>query len=334
MATVAIIGGGSWGTALALALARSRKRHRLRLWVLEPELAERLRATRENDVFLLGFRLPEEALVTSALGEAVQGAEVVLSVVPSQFLRGVWKELLPHLPRECAIVSATKGLENESLARPTEVIGAVTGSAVTDRLAALSGPSFAREVAAGLPTAVVLASVNAALARRLQEEFSGPALRLYTNSDVIGVEIGGAVKNVIAIAAGVCDGLELGTNARAALITRGLAEITRLAVACGGRAETLAGLAGFGDLVLTCTGPLSRNRSVGLELARGRRLEEITRSMRMVAEGIETTRVTRALGARLGLELPITEQMYRTLFEGQEPRLAVRELMERELREE
>jgi glycerol-3-phosphate dehydrogenase (NAD(P)+) len=202
------------------------------------------------------------------------------------------------------------------------------------RLAALSGPSFAREVAAGLPTAAVIASANAELARELQAEFASPGLRLYTNSDTIGVEIGGAVKNIIAIAAGVCDGLELGTNARAALMTRGLAEITRLAVACGGRAETLAGLAGLGDLVLTCTGPLSRNRAVGLELAKGRRLEEIVGSMRMVAEGVETTQVTRALGQKLGVELPITEQMYRLLFEGQEPRAAVRELMERALRGE
>ncbi|MGH9804065.1 MAG: NAD(P)H-dependent glycerol-3-phosphate dehydrogenase, partial [Candidatus Acidiferrales bacterium] len=282
--------------------------------------------------FLPGFSLPPEVEITDELARAVAGAEVVVSVVPAQFLRRVWDELRAELSPRAVVVSATKGLENESLLRPTEVIRRALGD--SRELAALSGPSFAREVAAGLPTAVVVAAEEEALARELQEELSGPTLRLYTNTDVAGVEIGGAVKNVIAIAAGVSDGLELGTNARAALITRGLAEITRLAVACGGRRETLAGLAGLGDLVLTCTGALSRNRSVGWELARGRKLEEIVGSMRMIAEGVETTRVTRALGRRLGVELPITGQMHRMLFEGVAPQSAVRELMERALKEE
>jgi len=334
MRTLAIIGGGSWGTALALALGRSRTAHSLRLWVREPDLAARIQQTRENDLFLPGFKLPDDVVITDKLAEAASRADIVASVIPAQFLRRVWQELRGGLGRETLIVSATKGLELETLARPSEVILQAAGAELAPRLAAISGPSFAREVAAGLPTAAVVASTNEALARDLQAELAGPGLRLYTNPDVIGVEIGGAVKNVIAIAAGVADGMELGANARAALITRGLAEITRLAVACGGQRETMAGLAGLGDLVLTCTGALSRNRTVGLELGRGRRLEEILAGMRMVAEGVETTRATRALGQRLGVELPITEQMYRMLFEGQEPRAAVRELMERALRQE
>lgn len=334
MRTIAIIGGGSWGTALALALGRDRTAHKLRLWVRESDLVARMQQTRENDLFLPGFKLPEDVLITDKLGEAAAGADIVVSVIPAQFLRRVWQELRGTLGRDVLIVSATKGLELETLARPSEAILQAAGAELAPRLAALSGPSFAREVAAGLPTAAVIASSSEALARDLQAELAGPGLRLYTNTDVAGVEIGGAVKNVIAIAAGVADGLELGANARAALITRGLAEITRLAVACGGKRETMAGLAGLGDLVLTCTGALSRNRTVGLELGRGRRLDEILSGMRMVAEGVETTRATRALGQKLGVELPITEQMHRMLFEGQEPRAAVRELMERALRQE
>jgi glycerol-3-phosphate dehydrogenase (NAD(P)+) len=334
MRTIAIIGGGGWGTALALALGRSPAPHKLRLWVREPDLAARMQLSRENDLFLPGFKLPDDVLVTDKLLEAVSGADILISVVPAQFVRHVWMELRDTVGREARVLSATKGLELHTLSRPSEVILQAGGTELASRLAAISGPSFAREVAAGLPTAAVIASANDALARDLQAELAGPGLRLYTNSDVVGVEIGGAVKNVIAIAAGVADGLELGANARAALITRGLAEITRLAEACGGKRETMAGLAGLGDLVLTCTGALSRNRTVGLELGRGRNLEEILSGMRMVAEGVETTRATRALGRRLKVELPITEQMHRMLFEGQEPRAAVRELMERTLRQE
>ncbi len=334
MRTIAIIGGGSWGTALVLAFARSRTPHKVRLWVRERDLAARMRKSRENDLFLPGFKLPKDTLITGDLREAASGADIIASVVPSQFLGRVWRELREHVDSKALILSATKGLELETLARPSEVILQAAGSALASRLAAVSGPSFAREVAAGLPTAAVVASSNEALARELQAELAGPELRLYTNSDIIGVEIGGAVKNVIAIAAGVSDGLELGNNARAALITRGLAEITRLTLACGGQRETLAGLAGLGDLVLTCTGSLSRNRTVGLELGRGKKLKRILAGKHMVAEGVETTRATRALGRKLGVELPITEQMYRMLFEGQEPRAAVRELMERTLRQE
>ena len=317
-----------------LALARSRTRHELRLWVRETDLVARMQTARENDVFLPGFRLPEEAVITDNLGKAAAGADVIVSVVPSQFLRRVWQELHRHLTSQTIVLSATKGLELETQARPSEVILQVAGEDMAERLAAISGPSFAREVAAGLPTAAVIASSNETLAGDLQVELAGPELRLYTNTDIIGVEIGGAVKNVIAIAAGVSDGLELGNNARAALITRGLAEITRLALACGGQRETMSGLAGLGDLVLTCTGSLSRNRTVGLELGRGKKLKRILAGKHMVAEGVETTRATRALGRKLGVELPITEQMYRLLFEGQEPRAAARELMERTLRQE
>jgi len=332
--TITVIGGGSWGTALAITLARSTTPHHVRLWALEKELVEQMVATRENHVFLPGFRLPREIQLTHDLAQAARGADILLSVVPTQFLRRVWEQILPHLAPETLILSAAKGLERDSLARPSEVIAAVIGSRFEPRLAALSGPSFAREVAAGLPTAIVIASADASLARDLQGELAGPGLRLYTNNDVAGTEIGGAVKNIIAIAAGVADGLGLGTNARAALITRGLAEISRLALACGGQRETLAGLAGLGDLVLTCTGGLSRNRTVGLELAKGRTLDHIIQSMRMVAEGVETTRVTRALARKLGVEMPIVEQMHRILFEGQEPRAGVRALLERALRDE
>jgi glycerol-3-phosphate dehydrogenase (NAD(P)+) len=306
----------------------------VRLWALEKELVEQMVATRENHIFLPGFRLPREVQLTHDLAQAARGADILLSVVPTQFLRRVWEQILPHLAPETLILSAAKGLERDSLARPSEVIAAVIGSRFEPRLAALSGPSFAREVAAGLPTAIVIASADASLARDLQGELAGPGLRLYTNNDMAGTEIGGAVKNIIAIAAGVADGLGLGTNARAALITRGLAEISRLALACGGQRETLAGLAGLGDLVLTCTGGLSRNRTVGLELAKGRTLDHIIQSMRMVAEGVETTRVTRALARKLGVEMPIVEQMHKILFEGQEPRAGVRALLERALRDE
>jgi glycerol-3-phosphate dehydrogenase (NAD(P)+) len=355
---ITIIGGGSWGTALALALTRGHTAHQVCLWARESDLVQRMRTSRENDVFLPGFPLPDEVEITDNLVQAARDATMLLSVVPSQFLRSVWTQLRQSLGADTTIVSATKGLEKSSLARPSEVITQVLGGTRGERLAphlsasagytpagrsheqkgaglaVLSGPSFAREVAANLPTAVVIASSNVELGHRLQAALAGPALRLYTNTDVTGVEIGAATKNIIAIAAGVCDGLELGTNARASLITRGLVEISRLAVACGGRPETLAGLAGMGDLVLTCTGPLSRNRTVGLELARGRALDEIVGSMRMVAEGVETTRVTRDLARKLSVEMPITEQMHRMLFEGQDPRSAVRELMDRELRPE
>jgi len=334
MKKIAVIGGGSWGTALAIALTRSRQAHRVALWVFEADIAERLRASRVNDVFLPGFEVPPQVQVTSALGEALAEADIVLGVMPSAHARKLYAQMKPLLAPEAVFVSATKGLDHAALKRVTEVIQEVISPEMPVRVAALSGPSFAREVARGDPTAVVIASPDRELAALVQEEFSGPTFRLYTNDDIVGVEMGGAVKNVIAIAAGVCEGLGFGHNTIAALITRGLVEMTRLAVASGARRETLAGLAGMGDLVLTCTGGLSRNRSVGVELGKGRKLEEIVASTRMVAEGVGTTAATMQLARKLSVEMPITEQMHAVLYEGRAPREAIRELMERRLKHE
>jgi glycerol-3-phosphate dehydrogenase (NAD(P)+) len=281
-----------------------------------------------------GVRLPESILPTGALPEALSGAEVVLTVMPSHVCRTLYERMLPHLRPDMIFVSATKGLDTERLMRMSEVFGSVVGTRFSPRLAVLSGPSFAREVARGDPTALVVASEDREAAQIVQREFSSRTMRLYTSSDVVGVELGGAVKNVIAIAAGVVEGLGLGHNPTAALITRGLAEMTRLACACGARRETLAGLAGMGDLVLTCTGHLSRNRTVGVELGRGRKLADILGPMRMVAEGVKATTATVALAARHGVEMPITHQVHRILEGQTSPRDAIRELMERTLKEE
>ncbi len=334
MKKIAIIGGGSWGTALAIALTRSRQPHRIMLWVYEADVCESLRTSRVNDVFLPGFEVPREVEITGDLGEALHQAEIVLGVMPSAYARATYTRMLPHLGPRMVFVSATKGLEPSSHQRMTQVITQVVQQKFPPRGAALSGPSFAREVARGDPTAIVVASADRELASSVQEEFSGPTFRLYTNDDVTGVELGGAVKNVIAIAAGVCEGLGFGHNTIAALITRGLAEMTRLACALGARPDTLAGLAGMGDLVLTCTGALSRNRTVGVELGKGRKLDDIIGSMRMVAEGVGTTAATVELARMMGVEMPISEQMHAVLYEGRAPRDAIRELMERRLRHE
>jgi glycerol-3-phosphate dehydrogenase (NAD(P)+) len=323
-----IIGGGSWGTALAIILAP--RFPRLRLWVYEADLAERMRATRENDVYLRGGRLPGHVKIVNQLPEALEGAEIVLSAIPSHLVRGLYQQMLPFLNESMVFVSATKGLENGTLLRMSEVIREV----VSARVAVLSGPTFALEVARLEPTALVVASTDGTLAETVQAAFSGPTFRLYANQDTIGVEIGGSVKNVVAIGAGVVNGLGLGHNAMAALITRGLAEITRLAVAMGGSAQTLAGLAGLGDLVLTCTGDLSRNRMVGVELAHGRKLEEIVSSMKMVAEGIKTTNAVYDLAKRHSVEMPICEQMFQMLHFGISPREAIQRLMDRSLKGE
>lgn len=329
MKNLAIIGGGSWGTALALVLAP--RFERVTLWVYESDLAERMRASRINDVYLPGFAVPANVEVSSDLGGALDGAEIVLSVVPSHLVRGLYEQMRPHLRESMLFVSATKGLENGTLLRMSEVIAAVTGSR---RIAVISGPSFAKEVARMEPTALVAAAADAELAAVVQEAFSGPTFRVYTSTDPTGIEVGGSIKNVVAIGAGVLHGLGLGHNALAALITRGLAEMTRLAVAMGGKPQTLAGLAGLGDLVLTCTGDLSRNRMVGIELARGRRLEEITGSMKMVAEGVKTTNAAVDLAQRYGVEMPIAREMFRVLHDGVAPREAIRRLMERSLKGE
>ena len=325
---IACIGAGAWGTGLAIVLGRKGS-HQIQLWAYENEVRESVVASRENNRFLPGCKIPDTVSVTGELAAALHEAAIVVSAMPSSHCRSLFRQMSPHLRQEMIFVSATKGLDEDGLLRMTEVISAEI-SAFRPRVGALSGPTFAREVARGDPTAITIASADAALAEIVQNEFSDPNFRVYTSQDVIGVELGGALKNIIAIAAGICDGLDLGHNSVAALITRGLAEITRLVVACGGRAETMAGLAGLGDLVLTCTGGLSRNRSVGVELGRGRRLPEIIAGMHgAVAEGVFTTSAAAGLAKRRGVEMPITQQMHAILHQGKSPREAVRELMTR-----
>jgi glycerol-3-phosphate dehydrogenase (NAD(P)+) len=283
---------------------------------------------------LSGFHLPPNVQPTSDLAFALDGAEIVLGVMPSRFARVLYTAMLPHLNSGMRFVSATKGLENGTLLRMSEVAHQVISVQFQPRIAVLSGPTFAKEVARGEPTAVVISSEDQALAASIQREFSGPTFRLYTNDDPAGVEIGAALKNTIAIGAGICQGLGLGNNSIAALITRGLAEITRLAVAMGGQPRTLSGLAGLGDLVLTCTGELSRNRSVGIQLAKGQKLAEIVSAMTMIAEGIETTSAAVDLARKFNVDMPITEQMGSILRDGRAPRDAIRELMDRTLKNE
>ncbi len=332
MRTLAIIGAGGWGTALSIVLTP--RFERVRLWVYEKDLAATLRVRRENELYLPGVRIPDKVEITTDYAEALAGADIVLGAMPSHHARRLYGEMLPYLAPSMVLVSATKGLEQGTLLRMSQVIRAVVGQRFDPSVAVLSGPTFAPEIARGEPAAVVIASENETLARAIQVAFSGPTFRLYTNSDPTGVEIGAAVKNVIAIAAGVCRGLGLGSNTVAALITRGLAEITRLAVALGGQSRTLAGLAGLGDLVLTCTGELSRNRGVGVRLGRGEKLEQIVSSMRTVAEGIRTTEATVELACRHGVEMPITQQMFQMLRQDKPPQEAIRELMERSLKPE
>jgi glycerol-3-phosphate dehydrogenase (NAD(P)+) len=339
MSKIAIIGAGSCGTAFAVALAASRKAHRLSLWVHGSDVLESLRTRRENAVYLPGICIPGEMEVTGDLGQALAGAGVILCAIPSAHARSIYSAMRPHLEQSSGkslpiLVSATKGLDQVSYARMSVLMAEVFGDQLAPRIAVLSGPSFALELARGDPTAVVIASEDASVAGAVQEEFSGPTLRLYTNPDVTGVEICGAAKNVIAIAAGVCAGLGFGANTIAALITRGLAEMTRLAVALGGRRDTPSGLAGLGDLVLTATGPLSRNRTVGVELGKGRQLNDILTGMRMVAEGIGTTTAMLSLAQRFGVETPIAGQVHAVLHQGRAPREAIRALMERPLKQE
>jgi glycerol-3-phosphate dehydrogenase (NAD(P)+) len=334
MKKIAIIGGGAWGTALAIALTRSSRAYQLALWAHSADVVEMLSARRVNEIYLAGFELPANVEVTGSLEKALAGAEIILGVMPSAHARALYCAMRPFAEPGSIFVSATKGLEPETHARISEVIAEELGVDASTRVAVLSGPSFALEVAAGDPTAVVLAAADPKLASEVQEEFSGPRFRLYTNDDVIGTEVAGAVKNVIAIAAGICTGLELGTNAVAALVTRGLAEMTRLAVALGGHRETLSGLAGVGDLILTATGELSRNRSVGIELGKGRDLAEILGSTRRVAEGVSSAAAALELAHRTKVEMPITEQVHAVLTAGRVTRDAIRDLMERRLKQE
>jgi len=329
---LAVIGAGSWGTALAQVAARNR--HAVRLWAREPEVALSINAAHRNPYYLADFELPENLRATTSLAEAIDGAGFVLIVTPSHTVREVVERMRPFLSAQQTLISATKGVENITLMRMDEVIKDVLKERFTPRFVALSGPSFAREVAQGDPTAIVAASREPQLSQSVQRLLSASVFRVYTNDDVIGVELGGAVKNVVAIGSGVVRGLGMGTNTVAAIITRGLAEMTRLAVAQGARVETMAGLAGLGDLVLTCTGELSRNRHVGVELGKGRRLAEIVGEMREVAEGVKTTRAIYELGKRLSLDMPITASIHALLYEDQPAIDAAHELMGRPLKKE
>jgi glycerol-3-phosphate dehydrogenase (NAD(P)+) len=322
-----VVGGGAWGTALAVHLAGLDLP--VRLWIREPEIVEAIVERRENPSFLPGVRIPALVTPVSRFDEAAPGAEWVFAVVPSPFARAVYERLAPELPPGTPVVLATKGIEERTLAMPLQVAREILGE--TRPCAVLSGPSFAAEVACGVPTAIVASSRDDELATRVQRCLSGGALRVYTNRDEVGVQIAGALKNVIALAAGVADGLELGLNTQAALITRGLAEITRLGLALGGRASTFSGLAGMGDLVLTCTGKLSRNRSVGQALGRGERLEDVLAASLAVAEGVRTTLSARQLARDAAVEMPIVEEMYRILYDGAPPREALTRLMGRPL---
>jgi len=332
MPSVTILGAGSWGTALAVHLARLGRD--VRLWARNAELAASLESARENAVYLPGVPLPATLHATSDLREAATDSAMVVFVSPSSTVRGLAEAVRPHLDPDAVLVTAAKGVEQDTRLTMSAVLDDVLGHHHRARVAALSGPSFAREVGHGVPTAVTAAARDVTIAEAVQETFNGQTFRVYTSTDVIGVEIGGAVKNVIAVAAGVSDGLGFGHNSRAALITRGLAEITRLAVRLGADRQTLAGLSGLGDLVLTCTGDLSRNRTVGLRLGRGERLSDIVASMTEVAEGVRNTRSVRDLARSVAVEMPITEQMHLLLYEDKSPRQVVIDLMTRGLKRE
>lgn len=330
MSKITVLGAGAWGTALAISLAR-RGGHRLSLWAHSPSLADQLHERGENITYLPGYILPMDVHVTSDLPDAIFEAELIVCVVPSQHVRGIISHIAPLLTRDQVIVSASKGIEEQSFLRISQVVGSIT----ENPFGVLSGPSFAQEVAAGSPAAIVAAASDLRLAQRIQRDFSSTSMRIYTNDDVTGVELGGSLKNVIALAAGVVRGLNLGHNSVAALITRGIAEMTRLAVACGARRQTLAGLSGVGDLILTCTGELSRNRSVGIELGKGRALDDVLAGMGgKVAEGIRSTTAALGLAQRYGVEMPITEQVDAILHRDKKPAEAIRELMSRPGRNE
>ena len=329
---IAVIGGGSWGTALAGRLAANG--NDTILWAYEPELVAEINSSHTNSLYLPGINLPPALACTGNLEEAVCGRGIVLLVTPVQVMRGVLKQLAPYIDENAIIANASKGIELETLQTVSQICGELLGDAALNRYVALSGPTFAREVAQELPSLIVAASRSAAASGRVQAAFSCSCLRVYTNSDVVGVELGGAVKNVIAIAAGICDGLGFGHNARAALITRGLAEMNRLGQAMGAQAATFAGLAGMGDLVLTCTGDLSRNRTVGFKLGQGMKLTDILAEMRMVAEGVKSAESVYNLSRRLGIEMPIVENTYQILCEDKPARQAVIELMARDLKAE
>ena len=329
---IGVVGAGSWGTALANLLAT--KGYPVDWWVFEEDLCRQLAEFRENDVFLPGIRLSENLRPTNDLTAVVQDKDLIIIVVPSHVLRDVVSRMAPHLTSHAILVSASKGIENNSQLTMSEVIKEVIPDLGQDQLAVLSGPSFAREVAEGMPTVVTVAAAQSSCAQVVQHAFATPAFRVYTNSDIIGVELGGSVKNVIAIAAGMVDGLGLGLNTRAALITRGMTEIRRLGVAMGANPRTFTGSAGIGDLVLTCTGDVSRNHMVGAKIGQGLQLEHVLSEMRMVAEGVKTARSVYNLSKRLGVEMPICHAVYQILYEHLAPKDAVYLLMTRDLKNE
>jgi glycerol-3-phosphate dehydrogenase (NAD(P)+) len=329
---MSVVGAGSWGSAFSLYLGRLG--FRTKLWVREPDICAALSDRRENPVFLPGFRFPDAVSFHHGLEAAISGSELIFVAVPSPYCRRIYNRLGAFLEPRQAIVSLTKGIEKRTLMRMSEVLGDELGPSRPLNIGVLSGPSFSREVAEQHPTALVLAADDGAWARHVQHLISGPSLRVYTSHDVVGVELAGALKNIIAIAAGISDAMDFGYNSRAALMTRGLAEIARLGLKLGARRDTFAGLAGMGDLLLTCTGLLSRNRNVGFELGRGRPLREIISHMRMVAEGLPTTISARALARRENVDMPIVEQVYQVLYRGKEPRHALDALMSRSLKEE
>jgi glycerol-3-phosphate dehydrogenase (NAD(P)+) len=332
LSKIAVIGAGSWGTTLANLLAE--KGHQVDLWVREEEVFDQIKNERVNQVFLPGMELVPGLNPVLSYEEALNGKELVLLVVPSHVFRDVLNNMKPYLKPGMSLMAATKGIENKSLMIMSQVAESVLSDDYMERFGCLTGPSFAKEVYKKHPTAVTIACRDLAHAERLQELFYTEYFRVYISEDLTGVQVAGALKNVIAIGAGAADGLQMGHNARAALITRGLAEITRLGVAMGANPLTFAGLAGMGDLVLTCTGDLSRNRTVGLKMGKGMSLEEITGSMNMVAEGIKTARSAYELGKKMEVELPISNQVYHILYNGKNPQEAVRDLMTRELKVE
>lgn len=332
MKKIGVIGAGSWGTTLANLLAK--KGFEVTLWAHESDDVEEMKRTRVNSLYLPGIQLSPHLGFTGNLEEAVSGKELILSVTPSQVTRIVLGKSIPYISDNAAIVNASKGIELESLLTMSQVCAEILPPALLSNYCVISGPTFAREVAMEMPTAIVAAAADNGISQRVQETFSTHYFRVYTNSDVIGVELGGSIKNVISIAAGISDGLGLGHNTRAALITRGLAEMARLGAALGAQPSTFAGLAGMGDLVLTCTGDLSRNRTVGMKLGQGMRLEAILGEMRMVAEGVKTTQSAYSLAQRLKVDMPITEKVYQILYEDKPARHAVLELMNRDLKSE
>ncbi len=328
MSYIAVIGAGSWGTTLACLL--SKKGYDISLWVYEKDLAEEIKKTRINNIYLPDIYLPENIVVSHQIDVVLNKARYILNVVPSQYVRGIFKEICPFIPKGAVIINASKGIERGTLMTISSVIKELTGHEV----GALSGPSFAKEVIKNLPTAITLATEKKDTGFLLQEVFNTNTFRVYTHDDILGVEIGGALKNVIAIASGICDSLGLGNNARASLITRGLAEITRLGVEMGAEEKTFSGLSGLGDLVLTCTSPLSRNYTLGIKLGQGMKLNEILEKTKSVIEGVATAESAFELSKKYNVEMPIVEQVYKIIYEGEEPAVAVNNLMSRSLKSE